>query len=308
MILWIQRGPLTIGVGGATGIGAATVRYLANAGANVVFGDIAKEPAEKLVAELNSNDVTFMSMDVTSYADNLKLFRTAIDKYGRVDHDVPVAGIIEKGKWFDPTLTIDSKELEEPDTEVVIKVNFLAVLYFTRIAMVFLRHNKKEGEDKSVCFIASAAGFRESPGLFTYQVYYSQSQASETSMLTVTSQCTKHAVMGLMRSMRKTIYPREGTRVNAVCPGVTETVMTLPIIDDFRKSGQALNSAEDVAKVIVGLLLQTDWNGKAIYVEDGNGWEIEDGIMRTMPDWLGPEPTERLMKHLRQIATVSVQS
>ena len=140
----------------------------------MVFGDIAKEPAEKLVAELKSNDVTFVPIDVTSYPDNLKLFRTAIDKYDRVDHAVPVAGIIEKGKWFDPTLTIDSKELEQPDTESVIKVNYLAVLYFTRIALVFLRHNKKEGEDKSVCFIASAAGFRESPGLFTYQVFLLQ--------------------------------------------------------------------------------------------------------------------------------------
>ncbi len=135
-----------------------------------MFGDLAKDAAEKLISELGSKDVTFIPMDVTSYSDNLKLFRTAVEKYGRVDHAIPCAGIIERGQWFDPNLTIDSKELEQPDTEAVIKTNFIGVLYFSRIAIVYLRHNKKEGEDKSLCLIASAAGFRESPGLFTYQV------------------------------------------------------------------------------------------------------------------------------------------
>ncbi|KAF2103350.1 NAD(P)-binding protein [Rhizodiscina lignyota] len=283
-LLLLMSGYLSVYTGGATGIGAATVRILANAGANVIFGDVNKDAAEKLTSELNSKDVTFLPTDVTNYADNLKLFRTAIDKYGRVDHGIPCAGIIEKGKWFDPTLTIDSKELEQPETEAVIRVNLIGVLYFTRIATVFLRHNKKSGEDKSVCLIASAAGFRESPGLPTYQA-------------------TKHAVLGLMRSLRKVIYPREGTRINAVCPGVTDTDMTAAIINDFRKSGQAINSADDVAKVVVGLLTKDDWNGKAVYVEDSNGWEIEDGIVRTMPDWLGKEPTERMMRHLKQISS-----
>ena len=107
-------------------------------------------------------------MDASSYSDNIKLFRTALDKHGRVDHAIACAGIIERGKWFDPDLTIET--VEKPETTQTIDINFLGVAYFTRIAVVYLRHGKKEGEDKSIVLISSAAGFRDSPGLFMYQV------------------------------------------------------------------------------------------------------------------------------------------
>ncbi len=49
-------------------------------------------------------------------------------------------------------------------------MNFVGVAYFTRIAVVYLRHGWKEGDDKSIVLISSAAGVRDSPGLFMYQV------------------------------------------------------------------------------------------------------------------------------------------
>lgn len=112
--------------------------------------------------------MTFVQTDVTNYGDNVALFKTARQKYGRVDHAVAIAGIIEQGKWFDPELTIET--VEEPETEIVIKVNLLGSAYFARIAVVYLREGKKEGEDKSLTLTSSAAGFRESPGLWMYQV------------------------------------------------------------------------------------------------------------------------------------------
>jgi NAD(P)-dependent dehydrogenase (short-subunit alcohol dehydrogenase family) len=35
--------------------------------------------------------------------------------------------------------------------------------------------------------------------------------------------------MGLMRTLRKMIYQRDGTRINAVCPGITDTKQVTPI-------------------------------------------------------------------------------
>lgn len=140
------------------------------AGARVVFGDFDKHSGEKL-AESFSNPSTlpiFVELDVSKYEDNLKLFRTALDKFGRVDHAIACAGIVERGKWFDPDLTIET--VEKPETEQVIEINLLGTLYFARIAVVYLRHHRKEGEDKSLTLISSAAGFRDSPGLFLYQV------------------------------------------------------------------------------------------------------------------------------------------
>ncbi len=41
-------------------------------------------------------------------------------------------------------------------------------------------------------------------------------------------------------------------------------------------------------------------------VEGGRGWEIMDGLDRTMPGWLGEEPTQRLREHLKTVAQVRV--
>jgi NAD(P)-dependent dehydrogenase (short-subunit alcohol dehydrogenase family) len=102
------------------------------------------------------------------------LFKTALEKYGPVDHALACAGIIEKGKWFDPELTIETVEKEE--TKLTLEVNLWGTCMFARIAVVYLKHDKKEGEDKSLTLISSAAGFRESPGLWMYQVRPTSSQ------------------------------------------------------------------------------------------------------------------------------------
>ena len=96
--------------GGANGIGAATVRLLYEKGAKVVFGDLNVTASELLVSSLNSEHVTALKTDVTSYEDNLALFRMALERYGKVDHAISIAGIMEQGDWFHPSLTVESVE------------------------------------------------------------------------------------------------------------------------------------------------------------------------------------------------------
>lgn len=55
-------------------------------------------------------------------------------------------------------------------TTVTLDFNLLGVLYFSRIARVYLRQNRKEGADKSLLLVSSIAGFKESLDLFLYQV------------------------------------------------------------------------------------------------------------------------------------------
>ena len=83
-------------------------------------------------------------------------------------HALACAGIIEQGRWFDPELTIETVEKEE--SRLTLDVNLVGTCMFARIAVVYLKHEKKQGEDKSLTLISSAAGFRESPGLWMYQV------------------------------------------------------------------------------------------------------------------------------------------
>ena len=78
------------------------------------FGDVQDDAAKSLLSSIgNPPTITYLHTDVTKYTDNLKLFKTALEKYGRVDHACPIAGIIESGRWFDPNLTIETVEQEE---------------------------------------------------------------------------------------------------------------------------------------------------------------------------------------------------
>lgn len=60
--------------------------------------------------------------------------------------------------------------MEKEETRLVLDVNLVGTCVFARIAVVYPKHEKMEGEDKSLTLISSAAGFRESPGLWMYQV------------------------------------------------------------------------------------------------------------------------------------------
>lgn len=161
--------------GGATGIGQATVRRLFALRARVVFGDVKIKEAEGLVEELRSSstsggEVEFVHCDVTRYEDIYRLFRSAYDKYGRVDHAISCAGILEQGNWFDPELTVEAVGRERATT-AVIDVNVIGSANFARIAVVFLRDKmRKEEQDKSLTLLSSVNAFRESPGLYMYQV------------------------------------------------------------------------------------------------------------------------------------------
>ncbi|CAK4030825.1 3-hydroxyacyl- dehydrogenase [Lecanosticta acicola] len=266
------KGKVVVLSGGATGIGAATVRLLAQHEAHVVFGDVNDPVAEELVTQ--TPGVKYIHCDVVKYNDIYDLFKTAYDQYGRVDHAFSCAGIFEQGNWYDPKLTIESIK-DDPGNTKTIHVNVLGTLQFSRIATIFLREGMKEGEDKSLTLTSSVNAFRESPGLFLYQT-------------------SKHAVHGLLRSSRKTLFERDHIRVNAICPGVTDTPMAAKVIEPFKENGLFWQSPESVAKIVVGLEASSHIHGKAFYIEGGDGYEFEDSFYNTQPHWLGEEPTRRM--------------
>jgi len=267
--------------GGANGIGAATIKRLHTVGAKIIFGDFDEKAGAALVKELNTN-IEFLKTDVSKYDDNLALFKLAIQKYGKIDHAVAVAGVGERGDWFGRDLTVE--DVEKPDTNITVEVNLLGVLYFVRIALPYLKVGRKEGEDRGIVLVGSAAGFRESPGLPVYQA-------------------TKHGVQGIIRSLRKPLYEKDRIRINVVCPGMTESNMTDGISQAFYQRGLPVNSPDDIAVSIVGLLTEEKMYGKGIYVEGAKGWELEDGIVETMPQWLGEGPTKRLWEGLAFVST-----
>ncbi|MFN8545489.1 MAG: SDR family NAD(P)-dependent oxidoreductase [Candidatus Binatia bacterium] len=80
-------GRVAIVTGGASGIGAATLRRLAAEGAAVVCADIDDERGERLVAELRAGggQAEFRHVDVASLADQEAAVAFAVDRFGGLD-------------------------------------------------------------------------------------------------------------------------------------------------------------------------------------------------------------------------------
>jgi len=315
----ILKDKVVVLTGGASGIGAATATLFHSLGAKVIFGDVnslnGNRLVESLVKKIPSSDdpgVHFLQCDVRSYADNLALFKAAMDKYGRVDHAVANAGVPERGTWFDPGLGIEGVK-EDPGDPVTLDINLKAVVLFARIACQYFAHgNEMAKEDKSIVLVSSLGGFIEFPGMRIYQT-------------------AKHGVMGLMRSLRTTsltVFHR--LRVNAVCPGVTRTPMTKPFSHAWAAHGFAINEPEHVAEVMVALCAagpgcncllapaeealagkgpasvaqaMKRWNvesdgvhGRAMAIDGGKSWEVEQGLELTRPIWMSEESANLLIK------------
>ena len=96
----------------------------------------------------------YVRCDVTSYEDNLRLFDTAFNAFGRIDHAWSNAGIVEQGDIFDPSLTLDNVKAEPNRSLKVLDVNLKGPIYFARIASVYLRQGDQSG-DRSLLFTSS---------------------------------------------------------------------------------------------------------------------------------------------------------
>src|SRR5262245_22607550 len=91
------KGKGALVTGGASGLGAATVRELVSAGAKVVICDKAKETGEALAKELGSA-VRFVETDVTDEAAMQAAVETAKKELGGLHIAVGCAGIGTAGR------------------------------------------------------------------------------------------------------------------------------------------------------------------------------------------------------------------
>lgn len=164
-----------------------------------MFGDVLEEPSRQLESELSPN-AHFVKCDASSYSDQLALFKSAHEKYGKVDIVVANAGISIPKDIFDPAEDI----MQEPSMKEI-DINTKGVIFSARIGMHYLR---QAGEGDLV-LVSSIAGFKECGGLVTYTA-------------------SKHGVIGVMRGLHLTATP-ENIRVNVICPWMTSK-SSLPFI------------------------------------------------------------------------------
>lgn len=154
-----------------------------------------------------------------------------------------------------------------------VDINLTSVISFTRIALAYMKSSKDpEGSapfSKSLCLVSSIAGITEAPGLFSYSP-------------------SKHGVIGLMRALRPWAPVRYGVRANAICPWATDTQLFAPgLRDAWNKENLPMNQPHDVGKIIVHCTADQALNGTAVFVTGGKYFDTEEGIDRTLPQWMG---------------------
>jgi meso-butanediol dehydrogenase / (S,S)-butanediol dehydrogenase / diacetyl reductase len=183
--------------GAARGIGAATARRLAAAGARLALADLDGPGVEKLGAELNGVAV---QADVTRPADVARMIEEPYRRWGRLDVLFNNAGVIRVQPLLDVT---------EAEWDRVLDVNLKAVFFVLQAAARRMKaQSPMAGSELRGKLIqtASIAGYRGGNHLTTP---YSASKAG---------------VISLTRSAAQALAPDRITS-NCVCPGAVDTAM-----------------------------------------------------------------------------------
>lgn len=184
------EGKSAIVTGGASGIGRAVARKLAQEGARVVIGD-RNEAGAKETAEAIGRNAVAMALDVSDEAACGAIVDKALAVNGGLDILCNIAGVLDFGRFAD----VDRSRWDR-----VISVNLTGAYQMCRAAMPHLIASRG-----NIVNMASAAGLVGVP----YNSAYTAS---------------KHGVVGLTRALALE-FSKEGVRINAVCPGGVKTPM-----------------------------------------------------------------------------------
>lgn len=245
-------GKVAIITGAGSGIGRASAILFAAEGAKLVIGDKADSVhATARAIEAAGGSVTAMQMDAGLEGDVEKMVATAVGSYGWVDIAFANAGV---SGGMDGIFETTPDHMAE-----VLRVNLIG-------PMLMVKHAGKrmwdQGRGGSIILTASVAGIRSGAGGPSYSA-------------------SKAGVINLAQTSAQQLSDT-GVRVNALCPGLTETGMTKPTFDYAAEKGVTdkigrLNPLRRAAQPIelanVALFLASDQssyvNGQAIAVDGG---------------------------------------
>jgi NAD(P)-dependent dehydrogenase (short-subunit alcohol dehydrogenase family) len=216
------RGRTAFVTGAASGLGAALVRSLAAAGADIVAADIRPGALQAIAPALQEYGVRVeaIGLDVADPAQAHSAVERTLDRMGRLDILVNNAGT-------DVTLPI--AELAEEDWLRVIGTNLNGPFLLAKLAAAAMRH-QGQGD---IVNIASTAAKRAWPNASAYHA-------------------SKWGLLGLSHALHAELRPHD-IRVTAVVAGGMRTPFLLDRFPDL--DPDMLQDPIDVAQAILGVLL-----------------------------------------------------
>ncbi|MHA6670139.1 SDR family NAD(P)-dependent oxidoreductase [Homoserinimonas sp. A447] len=233
----VLQDKVIIVTGSGQGMGAATARLAAAAGAKVIVADWNEASGQAVVDGIRADDgdATFVKTDVSDPASVENMVKQTVETYGRLDGAVNNAAIKPD--------TSPLSELDENYFDRLISVDLKGVALCLKFE---LRQLIKQGEGGSLVNISSTNAFRPqyNQGIYT---------------------AAKHGVVGLTKSAALENGPHN-IRVNSVAPGAIETPMLTESIADNNLK------AEDVAAALSVL----NRFGKPEEVAEGSVWLLSD--------------------------------
>ena len=195
--------------GAASGIGAATARMFATAGADLVLGWYAGDPhdPEPVAREVRGlgRRAELVAGDMRSGDDVQRLVATAVEAFGRVDIVLANAGI---------TRTRPLGELDDAAMLEMLDVDLLGALRCFRAA---LPHMRAAGWGRLLATSSIAGAVQGWPD----HAHYTAAKA---------------AVVGLVRSLALELGP-DGITVNCVAPGVVVSPQTEDPVNSLGPDG-----------------------------------------------------------------------
>lgn len=185
--------------GAGAGIGRAAALRFASAGAHVTVADRDAAAGEASVQQIEDagGGALFVATDVSSSADVRAMLDAAVDAGGGLDVIVNNAGVQYAGE------TVDCSEDEWDDLMAInAKSCFLTAKYG-------VPHMKARGRG-AIVNNASLAAVKAAPGLAAYSA-------------------SKGAIVAFSKTLAAEVAG-DGIRVNAICPGWTDTAFNAPSV------------------------------------------------------------------------------
>ncbi|MEU2005221.1 SDR family NAD(P)-dependent oxidoreductase [Rhodococcus sp. NPDC019627] len=214
--------------GALGGIGGATARLLADAGAHVVASDVIDSGGAELAEELSARGAkaSFFAADLAEEDQARALVDHAVERFARLDGAFNNAGVPQHEKLL---VNLTSEEFSK-----VMRINVLGVFHCLKHQMLAMT------DGGSIVNTSSGLGVIAMPNAAEYIA-------------------SKHAVCGLTRAAAVEGGP-DGIRVNALLPGIVRT----PMVESVFGSLDAPEFQEGVRALhLLGRLAEPEEIGQA---------------------------------------------